>query len=765
MIFSISTLRKWWVERNSCSAIFARYAARYPGIAAIRFDHRKNLLEIMYSSGLSPEQASNVLDRISRELAVREPICSLRHRDGWCADCTSSKEVRSPRQRQSRNSPVVYLEDTVLTLTRPGTTLEKTQSLARKIRVEPKTRPFLWSRSFWEPLLCGLTFLSLIASWLADRFAGGLLVWIYVFGFIAGGFYGVKDAFTTLRARRLDVNFLMVAAALGAAAIHFPREALILLFLFSLSNTLQGFALSHTRRAIRGLMTLQPETATRIRNGTTETVLVDLLDVGDVVLVKPGERIPADGVVIRGESEVDQSPITGESVPVWKARGAQVFTGSLNGSGFLEIEITARSDESIISRIMKLVEEADSHKAKAQLFLERFEQAYAVIVVGLSVLVAVSLPLVLGMAWDLAFYRAMTLLVVASPCALVMSTPAALLSAITSAARRGVLFKGGDALERLAEIRAIAFDKTGTLTRGRLRVTQILPIGVSLTELLQLMLDVESLSEHALAGAIVGEASRYGLRPGSVEAFEAIPGKGVVAVRNNHVIRIGTPRFVTEAIGKPMHPKVQDTVKQWQETGQTVLVITEGDEWRGVLAIADELRSDAAETITRLKKKGISPIAVLTGDSQRVALNLARQLQIDEVEPELLPEEKLEVLRRLERRSGPVAMVGDGVNDAPALAAAHIGIAMGSGTDLALETADIALLGNNLSQLPFAVGLAKQTMRLIYQNLAFAVAIIVFLILVTFFGDLRLPLAVFGHEGSTVIVVLNGMRLLTYRDP
>jgi Cd2+/Zn2+-exporting ATPase len=757
-------LRKWWAEKNSCSKVLARYAVRHPAIESLRFDHRKNILEMAFTQDLPGDEASAIARRITGELALREPNCALREWNRVCDDCTGVGTRARVRPRMTRTGLDSAYDGVALTLTRSASAPRPMARIVRKVQLDRGRIPWVRSRSFWEPVFSAVTLVSLLAGALAARPSGLALDALYIAGYLAGGFFGVADAFATLRRKRLDVNFLMIAAALGAATIRQPREGLILLFLFSLSNTLQGFALSRSRRAIRGLMELKPETAALVTNGATEEVLTELLRVGDVVRVRPGERMPVDGIVVRGGSEVDQAPITGESVPVWKERGAAVYAGTMNGAGALEIEVTAPSERTLLNRIMELVEAAQSHKAKAQVFLESFEQKYAAGVVAASAIAALLLPVLGGWRWGDAFYRAMTLLVVASPCALVISTPATLLSAIANAARRGVLFKGGEPMERLAEVRAVALDKTGTLTEAKLKVTRVQPIGCSETDLWQLLLDVESLSEHSLATAIVREAASRGLKPRSVERFEAQAGRGVLALRNARTVRIGTPAFVADAAGIHLPESLRATVDEWQKSGESVLVASEETDIRGIVGVADELRPGAAEAIARLRTTGIARMAMLTGDSRRVADALGHRLGVDETYAELLPEAKLKVLAELTEKYGPVAMVGDGVNDAPALAAARIGIAMGAGSDVALETADVALVGNDLARLPFAIALARQAMTVLKQNIAFSAAVIIVLVLATFFGDLRLPLGVVGHEGSTLIVVLNGLRLLVYRE-
>jgi len=637
----------------------------------------------------------------------------------------------------------------------------------RRVKAIERPAPRWRSRAFWEPVLTGLNLLMLLLGWLFHTLgAGTLSAAAYVVAYLTGGYFGTLDSWQTLRQRRLDVNLLMILAAIGAALVGEPAEGAILLFLFSLSNTLQSFALMRSRRAVRALMSLQPDLATRLTDDGEQVVPVEELMPGERVLVRPGERIPTDGIVLRGESHVDQSPITGESIPVHKAVGDQVFAGTINTSGVLEIEVLHPIKETLLHRILRLVEEAQEQKARVQRWLERFEQRYALFVIGASAAVGLGLPL-LGWSFHEAFYRAMTLLVVASPCALVISTPATLLSAIANAARHGILFKGGEPIERLASVQAIAIDKTGTLTEGKLVLTDIVPMGNSSeAELWQCLLDVESLSEHPLAQVLVREAQARGFQPRSVEQFEALPGKGVRALCDGQQIWIGNLRLF-ESMGVPS--EARQVMQQLHEQGKTAMLVAVSPlqngavpRFLGVVAVADQLRPTAAPAVQHLKRLGIPCVAMLTGDAASVAQAVAQQTGIERVYAELLPDEKLQVLRQLAQECGAVAMVGDGVNDAPALAAAEVGIAMGAGTDVALETADVALVGNDLRNLPYALALSRQAMRVLKQNIIFATGVIVVLVILTFAAGLRLPLGVVGHEGSTLIVVLNGLRLLAF---
>ncbi len=762
---------RWWLKRraesDSCSDEMARTLAHQPALQRIRYDYQQDKVEVEYDGDrLRADEVQRSVEPLIQALGERVPTCALRDpQGGVCEECPSVQQ----HGKQWRLNGSLYraaFDGRVLTVERTDTG-PAAGRLVRRVKPAEPPVPRWRTRAFWEPALTATNLLMLVLGGLADRAGASTLATLaYGIAYLAGGYFGALDGWKTLRERRLDVNLLMLLAAIGAALVGEAAEGATLLFLFSLSNTLQSYALTRSRRAVRALMALQPDLATRLTDEGEQVVPAEELQPGERVLVRPGERIPTDGVVLRGESHVDQSPITGESVPVAKTAGSQVFAGTINTSGILEIEVQHPVSETLLQRILRLVEEAQEQKARSQRWLERFEQRYALIVLGGAAVVALGLPL-LGWAFADAFYRAMTLLVVASPCALVISTPATLLSAIANAARRGILFKGGEPIERLASVQAIAIDKTGTLTEGKLVFTDLIPIGETPeSELWQCIAAVESLSEHPIAQALVQAAQARGYQPQPVEAFEALPGRGVRAIRGGTVILIGNLRLFEE-----VPSEARRLIQTLHDAGKTAVLIacTPADQPDapirplGVAAVADQVRPDAASAVQQLKALGIPCIAMLTGDAEPIARAIARQTGVERVYADLLPDEKLQVLKRLTQECGAVAMVGDGVNDAPALAAAEVGIAMGAGTDVALETADVALVGNDLKNLPYAVALSRRAMRILQQNIAFATAVIVLLIVLTFTAGLRLPLGVIGHEGSTLLVVLNGLRLLAFR--
>lgn len=621
-------------------------------------------------------------------------------------------------------------------------------------------RRFILEERRLEFPFVGLTMAALIGG-LASRWAApGMEGVFWTAAYLFGGFYGVLDGALALRGGRLDVNLLMLLSALGAALIGHAEEGGTLLFLFSLSNALQTMALERTRQAIRRLLNLRPPVARRIRDGVEETIPIEAIEVGDHLLVRPGERIPVDGVVVAGLSTADESLLTGESMPVPKGPGDPVFEGTLNGHGALEIQVTRSTSDTMLARIIHLVEEAQAQRARTQQAIDRFEQRYAWVV-----LAGAALTLILSGLWgdslDRAFYRAMTLLVVASPCALVISTPAAFLSAIAAGARRGLLFKGGMALERLARVRVVAMDKTGTLTENRVAVQGVRALnGNHPDTILALTAAVEVRSEHPIARAIVEEARARGLSFPEIREVEARPGLGVIGFTNAHRIWVGSPRLFQQE-GIPLPVEVRAMLEEAQRAGRTALLVYDG-QWRGLIEVADRVRPEAAEAVKALRRLGIE-VVMLTGDHPGVARAVAQAVGIRRFEAGLLPEEKLERIRSLSQSVGPVAMVGDGMNDAPALAAASVGIAMGKmGSDVAIETADVVLLQEDLRRVAEAIALARAAMRTVWQNLAFASGVILLLVALTFGLGIPLTLAVVGHEGSTLLVVLNGLRLLRW---
>ncbi len=631
-----------------------------------------------------------------------------------------------------------------------------------------------------QAVFVALTFLGMSGGLLGGWFdAPSSFVWFsYSIAYVFGGWYGLKESIRSLQEPAVEIDLLMILAALGALIIGAPFEGAMLLFLFSLAGVLEAYAIGRSRTAIRSLIEMRPESA-RIRRGREEvTVPIEDVEIGDVFVVRPGGRVPLDGVVESGESTVDQSSLTGESVPVTKEPGDEVFGGTINETGSLEVRVTRPAHESAISRLIHMVEKAQSKRAPTQQLIDRFEQPYVLSVLTMTA-IAVILPLaLLEHPFEPTFYRAMTLMVAASPCAVIISTPAAVLSAISAGGRQGVLFKGGEHIETAGNVDAIAFDKTGTLTEGNTRVTDATALtdatidGEPLTDdrLVALAAAVQSRSEHHLAEATVEAADERSLDVPDATGFEAVVGKGVHARVQRHTIHIGNPRYFESVTDQRSIEGLESglaSVRELEERGKTgVLVVSETDDRLrvlGWLGFTDTIRSDAAGTIERLRERGIDRIVMLTGDNDRVAQYIADELGIDEVYAELLPEEKVAHIERLQDRHEGVAMVGDGVNDAPALATADISVGMGgAGTDVALETADIVLMSDKLDRLPYAFALSRETRKTLYINFTIAFGAIVLMVAAILTAGIPLPVAVVGHEGSTVLVSLIGLRLLRF---
>jgi Cd2+/Zn2+-exporting ATPase len=631
-------------------------------------------------------------------------------------------------------------------------------------------------------LICG----GLLGTGFGLSFISGLPAWIpltlYVGSYFFGGYYLVQEAYTEVKAGNFEIDFLMLVAAVGAAILGEWAEGALLLFLFSLGHSLEHYAMGRAHQAIKGLADLAPKTALKKVDGETKEVPVEELQVGDTIIIRPNSKISADGIVINGESSVNQAPITGESVPVDKMEydnpndidqdatdsiddKYRVFAGTINGNGSLEVKVTKLSKDSTLSRLIKLVNEAEAQKSPTQQFTDKFEKYFVPAVLGLVVLLNFAF-LIINEPFSVSFYRAMAVLVAASPCALAISTPSAVLSGVARAARGGVLIKGGRPLENLGILKALAFDKTGTLTEGKPKLTDVILFdGSEEKELMRTAVAVENLSDHPLAEAVVRDG-RQRLDNGDIpEAgdLESITGRGVKAKLNGSVVHIGNIELFEEADGITLPDDLRQKTETLESEGKTTMIVRNGDRYLGILGLMDTPREDAKEVIQKLRNMGLSHLIMLTGDNQRVADAVAKEIGIDDPKGNLLPEDKVEAVKKLREGEGYVAMVGDGVNDAPAMANSTVGIAMGAaGSDVALETADVALMADKISVLPFAIGLSRKTKSIIKQNLWISLGMVAILVPATILG-LSMGWAVLGHEGSTVVVVFNALRLLGYK--
>jgi Cd2+/Zn2+-exporting ATPase len=651
-------------------------------------------------------------------------------------------------------------------------------------------------------ILVLLGWLCLLLGW------NGVALLILPIAYVIGGYDSTKEGLTTLvEEKELDVDLLMIVAALGAAGLGLWQrdyfliiDGAVLILIFAISGALESFAMQRTEKNIRSLMAVTPDTARVIINHQEQEIAIAKLQIGDLVLVKPGELIPVDGIIVAGNSNVNQATITGESIPVDKKTGDEVFAGTLNGNGVLKLKVHQPPESSLIQRIIRLVEQAQTEAPPSQQFIERFERGYARVIVLVGLLLMILPPLWLGWNWETTIYRALIFLVVASPCALMASIMPTLLSGIARGAREGILYKNGAQLEKMGKVRAIAFDKTGTLTSGKLQVTEIIPVaGYTENQVLQLAATLESCSEHPIGEAIALAAKERNLSWQEAVNVQAEVGQGIVGEVAGKQILVGKAAFIRQQVSHfpPELIEISDRLDEintlvWiaqtdgaykprgrlrRRTAQfQTLVCPDADPaaarsgaraWSaphkviGLIAVADTIRPESTRLVKQLKQLNIEQIVLLTGDNQRTANSVARSLGIDEVYAEVLPEDKLTVIQHLKHKYQNVAMVGDGINDAPALAAATVGIAMGgAGNDVALETADIVLMSDHLEKLARAISLGRRANRIVKQNITFALCFIGLLLIANFAGTINMPLGVIGHEGSTVLVTLSGLRLL-----
>lgn len=767
-----------------------RSLVEHEGVVSAHPVPGKTAIEIEYDPAkLSREELRRIVGSHTPGSSLQKS--TLRLEGGACEACAIRLVKRAKKIPGVRKATATYIGK-ILCLTFDESVVDEKSLLdsirglgARISAYHPEWREAeksLWNRvksgSLNDEISCALGFVFLVASFFAERSLGmqSPTVWIlYAGAYFFNGQEGVRSAIASLRQRVLDIDVLMVLAAIGAGIVGQPFEGALLLFLFALSNVLQTYALERTRKAIHSLLKLRPDKALLKKPEGNRLVGVEELAPGDIVLLRPGEHVPVDGTVVEGSGHIDESSLTGESMPVSKSLGARVFAGTLNQSAGLEIAVDKRAEDSTLARMVKLVEEAQAEKSRTQRFLEEAEQYYATGVIAFTALVFAIPFFFLGTEFDEAFYRAMTVMVVASPCALVISTPATVLSAIGGAARRGILVKGGSHLEQTSRIDIVAFDKTGTLTTGKPVVTEIVDasgahkpvtgMAVDLMELLAAAAALESKSEHPLAHAIVRCATVLGMVPPSATDFQSTPGKGAEATIDGRRLVIGSERLFRELNAEGMEA-IEIHSTPLARRGKTCVWVgrRDGDAVTAlaVLALADTLRPEAMRMVSSLHRLGVKKVVMLTGDQKAVAHAIAEEAGVDEVHAELLPESKVAAIREL-KKHGRVMMVGDGVNDAPALATADIGVAMGAaGTDIAMETADVVLMGDKLENIPLLLGIARHAKRILWQNLTFASAVILVLLIATFGINLPLPAGVIGHEGSTVLVCLNGLRLLLH---
>ena len=739
---------------------------RVPGAPMLCLHYDPDVLSLSDVQRMVVRAGARLLNRYRHELLALEGMD--------CSDCASVIEHSLTRLDGVLAARVNYAAETMRVeydthRIGRGVIERRLQSLGYAV---PAGRLRVTLVAYRELLLVLAAGALLLGGWVGSR----LLDWAplvatpaYLVAYVLAGWDTARHAWHTLRARAFDTDVLMVVAALGAAVTGEFAEGALLLVLFGLGHALEARVLDRARAAVRALAALAPKTALARRGAEEIEIPVDQLALQDAIIVRPGARVPVDGVVLTGTSAVDQAPVTGESVPVEKGAGATVFAGSVNGEGALEVRVTRLAKDSTLARVMRMVEDAQAQKSPTQQLIQRFEGVFVPGVLAVTGLVIVLAPL-WGLPLRESFLRAMTLLVAASPCALALGTPAAVLAGVAQAARHGVLIKGGVHLENLGRLRAVAFDKTGTLTHGRPEVTNVITFdsadgsgGPDPDRLLALAAAIEQRSGHPLAQAAIRAARAKGLALPAVGEVESLTARGLRAQSNGAAVLIGNQRLMEES-GVPILPAVLSQLADLEAQGKSLILVTVEHRLQGVIAVADTLRPEAAATMRALRQLGIRETVMLTGDNSRVAQAIAREVGLTEVRADLLPEDKLGAIQALVARFGAVGMVGDGVNDAPALANATVGIAMGgAATDVAIETADVALMAADLSKLPFAVSLGRATRRVVLQNLTLSLAVIAILVTASLAGLARMGLAVAIHEGSTLLVALNAMRLLAHR--
>ncbi len=760
-------------EKDECLNRLESALQNQKGILRAHLEREKTPVDLClhYDPNLlNLEQVRRLAERAGAGIANRYHHLSTPIEGMDCSDCVTVIEHGLGRMEGVLAVNVNYAAQNLRVeydkhkIDRPA--IEKrVRSLGYEIPVEGLRSWYKENREIVFSLTAGLL---LLIGWLGETLFDlpvTIATTLFITAYIFGGWDISQHAWHAIKEKHFDTDLLMVMAALGAAFLGEFAEGALLLFLFSLGHALEERALDRARAAVRALADLAPKTALVKREGKEQELPVESLQLEDIVIVRPGVRIPVDGIILNGNSGVDQSSVTGESLPVDKASGDQVFASTVNGEGALEVKVSRLAKDSTLSRVMKMVEEAQAQKSPTQQTVEKFERVFVPAVLILTALIII-LPPLFGFPFRESFLRAMTLLVAASPCALALGTPATILAGVAQAARNGVLVKGGAHLENLGRLKAIAFDKTGTVTHGKPEVTDIVAFqssGWKETDLLSIAAGAESRSAHPLAQAVVRAAQAKGVPVSVMDEVESLTGRGLRAVTKGMTIWVGNQKLMDEA-GVTLAADAIQKAQALQQTGKTLFWVAENKKAIGLIALADILRQEAAPTMKALKKIGVEHTIMLTGDNVRSASAIAKEIGLTDYRADLMPEDKLIVIRDLVKEYGQVAMIGDGVNDAPALANATVGIAMGgAGTDVALETADVALMGDDLSKLPFAVGLGRATRAIIIQNLFISLGVIALLIVTSLTGIVSIGIAIIFHEGSTLVVVANALRLLGYK--
>ncbi|HZG59942.1 MAG TPA: heavy metal translocating P-type ATPase [Anoxybacillus sp.] len=690
-----------------------------------------------------------------------------------CTNCAAQfernvKEIETVVDAQMNfgaSKITVFGEATIEQLEKAGA-FDGIKVIPAKERAEEPRTPFWKKRT---NIITAISALFVLLGYTAQFTVGEnsvLSIALFALSIMIGGYELFKVGISNLVRLQFDMKTLMTVAIIGAAFIGEWGEGAVVVFLFALSETLERYAMDQARQSIRSLMDIAPKKAIIRKADKEYEVDVEDIQIDDIMIIKPGQKIAMDGIVVKGQSSVNQAAITGESIPVHKQVGDEVFAGTLNEEGSLEVRVTKRAEDTTIAKIIHLVEEAQGERAPSQQFVDRFAKYYTPAIMLIALCLAVLPPLLWSGDWSEWIYRGLAVLVVGCPCALVISTPVAIVTAIGNAARKGVLIKGGIHLEETGRLKAVAFDKTGTLTKGMPEVTNMELIkDIGEVELLGIAAAIERHSQHPLASAILREAERKAIDIEKWQAgdFRSITGKGAKAKVNGNIYYIGSPALFAEFLPLPAH--VQERISRLQTEGKTVILIGTNKELLGLFAVADQVRESAKAVIQSLHKLGIHKTMMLTGDNHATATAIGNELQLSEVKAELLPQDKLTTIKKVREEFGSVAMVGDGVNDAPALASATVGIAMGgAGTDTALETADIVLMADDLTKLPYTIRLSRKALRIIKENITFALGLKILALILIVPGWLTLWLAIFADMGATLIVIMNSLRLMKVKE-
>ena len=757
-----------------CASSVEKAVSQIAGVSQVQVNFPKRLLRARISSPWLGKEIEDKLrtlgyepcsstPQITTHLRVEALCCSEEKRLAEKALCSlaglNNLEINLVnRQLTVQHDPeVLPVSQLIQSLAVAGLNASQigaTEPEQRFIRTHIKGLSTLLAALF---TVTGLLFHFLAPDTSLDKLCYGLAI-------ISGGWFIFRKGVLAARYGSLDMNVLMSVAIIGALFIDAWDEAATVVVLFALAQVLEGRAMDRTRRAVESLMELTPTKASVIRDDREVSLAVDQVDIGDLFRLRPGDKIPLDGVVISGSSSVNQAPITGESIPVEKSPGDTVFAGTINSQGSLDVRVTHLANDTTLAHITHLIEEAQATRAPTQTLVDRFAAIYTPAVLVIALLISTLPPLLFNAAFSDWFYRALVLLVIACPCALVISTPVAIVTGLARAARAGVLFKGGIHLENTGHLKTIAFDKTGTLTRGEPKVIDCMPLADARhQQLLQIAASLESRSEHPLAQAILDYARQHAVEPVEVENFNSLGGLGVAGDIGGMTCRLGNPRLFDQQLN--LSPEIIKSLLEWEHEGKTVVLVSQGDALIGMLTIADTLRPEAREALQHLHKLGIKPITLLTGDNPGTARTIAESVGIESIKAELLPADKVTAVQALVDQYQYAGMVGDGINDAPALTVATTGIAMGAaGSDAALETADLVLMGDDLSRLPFAIRLSRSTLQIIKQNILLAVGLKAVFLALAIPGLATLWMAVFADMGASLLVIFNSLRLIRLRD-